>query len=447
MPALTPASTVSFGETSMPSIQILRLLTAGSVDDGKSTLIGRLLYDARVLPGDTLETLEKPENRLADGSVNLALLTDGLRAEREQGITIDVAHRYFATARRKFIVADTPGHVQYTRNMVTGASNADLAILLVDARHGIQEQTRRHAFVASLLGIRQLVVAVNKIDLVDWSEDVFTSLRCDFEAFVPQLSSIHPGAPAPILHFIPLSALRGDNVVHPSSHLPWYQGPTLLELLETVSVESEAAQEPRFPIQLVIRPQSPEHPDYRGYAGRVASGIFAVGDAVVAHPSGLESRISGIDGMAGPQTESFAGQSVTLLLEDELDLSRGDLLSVVGKGQPLDLEEGRAWIAWMDGKPGRPGGRYLARLGTRTVRVRLEAVESVLDIETLQEIPGGRELRLNDIAKVNLRFASPLPADPYAQNRRTGAFILIDEGSNLTVAAGTLLEATNSVQE
>ena len=422
------------------AIQILRFLTCGSVDDGKSTLIGRLLYDARALPRDTLDYLEKPENRLADGSVNLALLTDGLRAEREQGITIDVAHKYFATDRRKFIVADAPGHVQYTRNMVTGASDADLAIVLVDARHGVIEQTRRHSFIAALLGIRHVVVAVNKIDLVGWDQAAFERIRADFQAFQPTLEGIHGVAPS--VAFIPLSALRGDNVVHRSENLGWYDGPPLLEVLESVPVETGAETgEPRFPIQLVIRPQSPEHPDYRGYAGRVASGIFRVGDRIVAHPGGHESRLSGIDGLDGPLQEVFAGQSATLLLEDDLDLSRGDLLAVEGKDQPRDLDNAQAWICWMDGKAAKVGGRYLLRLATRTVRARIESVESILDIETLQQGAGDRDLRLNDIARVELLFASPLPGDPYAKNRRTGAFILVDEGTNLTVAAGTILHS------
>jgi len=420
--------------------QILRFLTAGSVDDGKSTLIGRILYDARALPGDTLEYLDRPENLLPDGTVNLALLTDGLRAEREQGITIDVAHKYFATPRRKFIVADTPGHVQYTRNMVTGASNSDLAILLVDARQGVVEQTRRHAFVAALLGIRHLVVAINKIDLVGWSQETFDAIRTDFLTFVPTLASVHPGAPAPSIDFIPLSALRGDNVVLRSDNTPWYDGPALLDLLETVSVADDAAlEEPRFPVQLVIRPQSEEHHDYRGYAGRVSSGIFRVGDRVVSHPAGHESRISAIDGPAGSLTEAFAGQSVTILLENDIDISRGDLLAVADKGQPDNLDTAHAWVAWMDAKPGKEGGRFLARLGTRTVRARIEAIESILDIETLQEGPADRDLKLNDIARVRLQLASPLPSDPYAKSPRTGAFVLIDEGSNLTVAGGAVL--------
>lgn len=411
---------------------ILRFLTAGSVDDGKSTLIGRLLFDTRSLPGDTLEYLENPVHRLPDGSVNLALLTDGLRAEREQGITIDIAHKYFATAKRKFIISDAPGHVQYTRNMVTGASNADLVVILIDARHGVIEQTRRHSFLASLLGIRHLVVAVNKIDLADWSELRFHEIRKDYLSFSERFGERE-------ITFIPVSALRGDNVVHRSEHLAWYQGPTLLEILESVQVNEELQTAPaRFPIQYVIRPQSPEYPDYRGYAGRVATGRFQVGDAIVAHPSGASSRLKAIDGPQGPQSIAYAGDSVTLLLEDEIDIARGDLLAVAN-AEPQHYENLKAWICWMDHKAGRQGGRYLLRTSTRTTRAILESVENVIDIATLQEGAGDTDLKLNDIARVVLRLASPLPADPYAQNRKTGAFILIDEGTNQTAAAGVIL--------
>jgi sulfate adenylyltransferase subunit 1 len=426
----------------MSQIQILRFLTAGSVDDGKSTLIGRLLYDCRALPGDTLEYLEKPTNRLPDGSVNLALLTDGLRAEREQGITIDIAHKYFATPRRKFIIADAPGHVQYTRNMVTGASNSDLAIILIDARHGVIEQTRRHTFIASLLGIRHLVVAVNKIDLVGWSQDVFEKIKTDYSQFLPSLQNIHRTAVEQSVHFIPLSALQGDNVVNTSNNLSWYEGPTLLQILEDTPVHEEVnLVDPRFPIQSVIRPQSPEYPDYRGFAGRVASGIFKVGQPVVALPSGASSTIKTIDGLAGAQQEAFAGQSVTITLKDEIDISRGDQLVVESGSQPQVLQKVEAWINWMDHKNAKLGGRYLLRQTTRNVRAILDNVESVLDIATLSEGEGNKDLKLNDIARVQLRLASPIAADTYANNRKTGAFILIDEGSNLTVAAGVILGA------
>lgn len=419
----------------MSDIQILRFLTAGSVDDGKSTLIGRLLFDTRSLPGDTLEYLENPIHRLPDGTVNLALLTDGLRSEREQGITIDIAHKYFATAKRKFIISDAPGHVQYTRNMVTGASNADLVVILVDARHGVIEQTRRHSYLASLLGIRHLVVAVNKIDLVDWSEQRFNEIRTDYLQFAQRLGKS-------TISFIPLSALKGDNVVHRSEALSWYQGPTLLEILENSPVHEEVNwSDPRFPIQYVIRPQSPEYPDYRGYAGRVASGAFRVGDPVIAEPSGLTSHIKAIDGLQGPQTKAYAGQSVTLLLEDEIDIARGDLLTVAGQNAPALYENLSAQLCWMDQKAGRQGGRYLLRTSTRTTRVILESVESVLDIATLEDGDGDTDLKLNDIARVELRLAAALPADPYESNRKTGAFILIDEGTNQTAAAGVILGA------
>jgi len=417
----------------MSDINILRFLTAGSVDDGKSTLIGRLLFDTRSLPGDTLEYLENPIHRLPDGTVNLALLTDGLRAEREQGITIDIAHKYFQTAKRKFIISDAPGHVQYTRNMVTGASNADLVVILVDARHGVIEQTRRHSYLASLLGIRHLVVAVNKIDLMDWSEARFEEIRTDYLKFAERFGKRN-------ISFIPLSALKGDNVVNRSEHLAWYLGPTLLEILESAPVHEEInLEDPRFSIQYVVRPQSPEFPDYRGYAGRVSSGIFRVGDAVVAQPSGLSSHIKAIDGLAGSQSEAFAGQSVTILLNDEIDIARGDMLTVAGQSSPELYSKIEAQICWMDQKAGRLGGRYLLRSGTRTSRTLLESVESVLDIATLEEGPGETDLKLNDIARVELRLPAPLPADPYESNRKTGAFILIDEGTNQTVAAGVIL--------
>jgi len=426
----------------MSEIQILRFLTAGSVDDGKSTLIGRLLYDCRALPGDTLEYLEKPSNLLPDGSVNLALLTDGLRAEREQGITIDIAHKYFQTSKRKFIIADAPGHVQYTRNMVTGASNADLVVILIDARHGVIEQTRRHSFIAALLGIKHFVVAVNKIDLVNWDESVYNKIKADYESFLPELDSIHAETTKRNVHFIPLSALRGDNVVNASADLAWYKGPTLLDLLESAPVHEDAnLTDPRFPIQLVIRPQSPEYPDYRGFGGRVASGIFKVGQPIIAQPSGLTSHIKAIDGLQGSQTEAFAGQSVTITLEDEIDISRGDLLTVAEESQPIILNKLEAWICWTDHKAARLGGRYLLRQTSRTVRTILDTVESVLDIATLKQGEGNKDLKLNDIARVELRLASPVAADTYANNRKTGAFILIDEGTNLTVAAGVILGA------
>jgi len=425
----------------MSDIQILRFLTAGSVDDGKSTLIGRLLFDTRSLPGDTLEYLENPSHRLPDGSINLALLTDGLRSEREQGITIDVAHKYFATAKRKFIISDAPGHVQYTRNMVTGASNADLVIILVDARHGVIEQTRRHSYLTSLLGIRHIIVAVNKIDLVDWSAEKFQSIQADYLKFAERLGKRS-------ISFIPLSALTGDNVVDPSERLPWYQGPTLLELLESVPVQEDVnLEDPRFPIQYVIRPQSPQYPDYRGYAGRIASGIFHVGDPVIAAPSGLTSHIKAIDGLEGVQETAFAGQSVTFLLTDEIDIGRGDLLSVAGLNQPALYEKLAAQVCWMDQKTGRQGGRYLLRTSTRTTRVILMNVKSVLDIATLEEGPGDKDLKLNDIARVQLQLASPLSGDPYEINRKTGAFILIDEGSNQTAAAGVIVGSLEKESE
>ena len=326
--------------------------------------------------------------------------------------------------------------------MVTGASNSDLVVILIDARHGVIEQTRRHSFIAALLGIKHFVVAINKIDLMNWDESVFNKIKADYQSFLPQLDSIHNESAQRSVHFIPLSALRGDNVVNSSAELAWYKGPTLLEILENAPVQEDAnLTDPRFPIQLVIRPQSPEYPDYRGFAGRVASGVFKVGQGIVAQPSGLTSHIKSIDGLQGPQGEAFAGQSVTITLADEIDISRGDLLTVADESQPVNYQKVEAWICWTDHKAARLGGRYLLRQTSRTVRTILDTVESILDIATLQEAEGEKELKLNDIARVELRLASPIAADPYVSNRKTGAFILIDEGTNLTVAAGVILGA------
>jgi sulfate adenylyltransferase large subunit len=409
---------------------MLRLATSGSVDDGKSTLIGRLLFDSKQVLTDQLEHVERVSEKRGDGYVNLALLTDGLRAEREQGITIDVAYRYFQTTRRKFIIADTPGHTQYTRNMVTGASTADLSIVLVDARSGVVEQSKRHAYIASLLRIPHLVVAVNKMDLVDFDEAVFHSIRSDFSAFAEGLGLTE-------ITYVPLSALEGDNVVDRSERTPWYDGPSLLEHLEQVEVASDRnLDDLRLPVQWVIRPQSAEHHDYRGYAGRLASGVLSPGDEVVVLPSGRRSRVQSLEGPDGELGEAFAPMSVTVQLEDEIDVSRGDLIA--GPGAPEAVRELTADVCWMTDAPLNPRGRYALKHTTRTVRAIVEEVESKVDIHTLRHEPA-QGLELNDIGRVTLRLSAPLAADPYARNRDTGSFILIDESTNDTVGAGMVV--------
>jgi bifunctional enzyme CysN/CysC len=415
---------------------ILRIATAGSVDDGKSTLIGRLLYDSKAVFEDQYEAVE----RASKGDyVDLALLTDGLRAEREQGITIDVAYRYFSTPRRTFILADTPGHVQYTRNMVTGASTADLAIVLVDARKGMLEQSRRHAFLASLLRVPHLVVAVNKMDLVDWSEDVYESIRDEFTSFAAKLN-------VPDLTVVPISALHGDNVVTRSPKAPWYEGPSLLHHLEHVHVASDRnLVDARFPVQYVVRPQflGPENAafhDYRGYAGTVASGVLRPGDEVQVLPSGLTTTIAGIDGPRGPVQEAFAPMAVTVRLADDLDVSRGDLLCRPANA-PQATQDLDALVCWMADEPLRPRQRIAIKHTTRTVRGMVKELQYRLDVNTLHRDQDAGELGLNDIGRVKLRTTQPLFVDDYARNRVTGRFILIDEATNATVGAGMLTPA------
>jgi bifunctional enzyme CysN/CysC len=400
---------------------LLRLATAGSVDDGKSTLIGRLLHDAKAILADQYADLNG-----RDGELDLSRLTDGLRAEREQGITIDVAYRYFATPARDFILADTPGHVQYTRNMVTGASTADVAIVLVDARHGVVEQTKRHAFIASLLGIPHLVVAVNKMDLVEYSEERFDEIVRDFSAFRGQLSSRD-------IAYIPISALVGDNVVDPSEAMPWYAGEPLLRHLEAIDpADDRNLEDLRFPVQLVIRS---EGNDYRGYAGQVASGVVRPGDRVRVLPSGVESTVAAVETLDGPLEEAFPPQSVTVRLADDIDASRGDVL--VAADAPVEgVRELEADVCWFADRPLRPGSRYLLKHLTQTVDAAVDAILDQVDIHTLQRGPAPAELGLNDIGRVRLRTRRPLIADPYARNRVTGAFILIDEATNDTVAGG-----------
>ncbi|MGY1732190.1 sulfate adenylyltransferase subunit 1 [Geodermatophilus sp. SYSU D01045] len=407
---------------------ILRIATAGSVDDGKSTLIGRLLYDSKAVFEDQYAAIE----RASKGDyVDLALLTDGLRAEREQGITIDVAYRYFSTPRRTFILADTPGHVQYTRNMVTGASTADLAIVLVDARKGLVEQSRRHAFLASLLRVPHLVVAVNKMDLVDWSEDVYERIRDEFTAFATKLS-IHD------LTVVPISALHGDNVVTRSENTPWYGGPSLLHHLEHVHVAGDRnLVDTRFPVQYVIRPQSDAHHDYRGYAGTVASGVLRPGDEVQVLPSGLTTTIAGIDGPRGPVAEAFPPMSVTVRLADDVDVSRGDLVCRPGN-VPQVTQDLDALVCWMAEEPLRPRQRLAVKHTTRTVRAMVKELTYRLDVNTLHRDLEATELGLNDIGRVKLRTTQPLFVDDYNSNRVTGRFILVDEATNATVGAGML---------
>jgi len=410
---------------------ILRIATAGSVDDGKSTLIGRLLYDSKAVFEDQYAAVE----RASKGDfVDLALLTDGLRAEREQGITIDVAYRYFSTPRRTFILADTPGHVQYTRNMVTGASTADLAIVLVDARKGMLEQSRRHAFLASLLRVPHLVVAVNKMDLVDWSEATYEAIRDEFTAFAAKLD-------VPDLTVVPISALNGDNVVTRSSNTPWYQGPSLLHHLENVHVASDRnLVDARFPVQYVVRPQSDAHHDYRGYAGTVASGVLRPGEEIQVLPSGLTTTIAAIDGPRGPLDEAFSPMAVTVRLTDDLDVSRGDLLCRPANA-PRATQDVDALVCWMAEEPLRPRQRLAIKHTTRTVRAMVKELPYRLDVNTLHREPEAGELGLNDIGRVRLRTTQPLFVDDYARNRVTGRFILIDEATNATVGAGMLTPA------
>jgi bifunctional enzyme CysN/CysC len=415
-------------------MDLLRFATAGSVDDGKSTLIGRLLYDTKSIFVDQLESVEAVSAARGDEYTNLALLTDGLRAEREQGITIDVAYRYFATPRRKFIIADTPGHLQYTRNMVTGASTADLALVLVDARKGLVEQSRRHAFLCSLLRVPHLVLCVNKMDLVDWSEGAFRSIVDDFTAFAGKLD-----IPDPVV--IPISALRGDNIVIRSENTPWYEGPALLDHLERVSVDADHdAAGARFPVQYVIRPQSSKYPDYRGYAGRVASGVLRPGDEVVVLPSGLTSRIAAIETADGPVAEAVASMSVTIRLTDQLDIARGDLICL-SDGAPRPSQDIDALICWLDeSAPLEPGRRYGVKHTTRSARAVVKQLHYRLDVNTLSRDTSAQRLELNEIGRVRLRTTAPLLADPYHRNRTTGGFIVVDETTNRTVGAAMIVD-------
>jgi sulfate adenylyltransferase large subunit len=413
--------------------ELVRIATAGSVDDGKSTLIGRLLHDSKSILEDQLTHVQQTSERRGDGYLNLALLTDGLRAEREQGITIDVAYRYFQTPRRKFIIADTPGHEQYTRNMVTGASTADLSIVLVDARNGVSEQTRRHAYISSLLRIPHVVVCVNKMDLVGYDEDVFYEILEDLSDWAARLQ-------IPDMTFIPISALHGDNVVERSQAMGWYGAAPLLYHLEHVVIAPDRnLNDVRFPVQWVIRPMSEGHHDYRGYAGQVAGGVLSPGSEVVALPGGHRTKIAAIDSYSGELEVAFPTMSVALRLADEIDVSRGDMI-VAPEDQPVSARELEATICWMSDQPMQPRGRYTIKHTTRSARAVVDRVEHRIDVNTLDQVPA-TQLALNEIGRVRLRCSTPLVVDPYIRNRTTGSFILIDESTNDTVAGGMIISA------
>ena len=423
------AITQAFGDTDMP---LLRFVTAGSVDDGKSTLIGRLLYDSKGIFEDQLEAVERTSRESGLDHVNLALLTDGLRAEREQGITIDVAYRYFATPRRKFIIADCPGHVQYTRNMVTGASTADLALILVDARNGVVEQTRRHAYLTSLLGIKELVLCVNKMDLVDYEQAAFEAIREEFDAFAQGLDARRVTA-------IPLSALKGDNVVEPSIRMPWTDAPPLLRFLEEVEAGPDRNLEHRrFPVQTVIRPMSADHPDYRGYAGSVAGGVYHPGDEVLVLPAGRRTRVASIDTLEGELEEAAAPLAVTLRLSDDLDVSRGHMIADP-EHPPTASQQFDATVCWMSDQGAlAPGRSYWLKHTTHRVRARVAALDYRVDVNTLEHDSEAGSLTLNEIGRACLRTTEPIFIDAYAENRATGSFVLIDETTNNTVGAGLI---------
>jgi len=413
-------------------MDLLRFITAGSVDDGKSTLIGRLLYDSKSIFEDQLESIERTSEMRGDDHLNLALLTDGLRAEREQGITIDVAYRYFSTPKRKFIIADAPGHIQYTRNMVTGASNCELGIVLIDARHGIVEQTKRHTFIINLLGIKHLIVAINKMDLVDFSEERFNEIRNDFEAFSSKLQ-------IPDIRFIPMSALHGDNVVDRSDKTPWFKGGTLLYNLENIHISSDSNMvDCRFPVQYVIRPQSEKYPDYRAYAGQVAGGVFKKGDEVVLLPSGFTSTIESIDSADGELDKAYFPIACSIRLKDELDLSRGGMIAKVDN-QPRATQDLDVMICWFNEQPLQLRGKYSIRHTTQEARCIVKEISYKININTLHRIEDDLSIGMNDIGRVKLRSTVPLFCDPYSRNRQTGSLILVNEFTNETVGAAMIL--------
>lgn len=412
--------------------ELLRFTTAGSVDDGKSTLIGRLLLDSKAIFADQMEAIERVSKRRGEEQVNLALITDGLKAEREQGITIDVAYRYFSTPKRKFIIGDTPGHIQYTRNMVTGASTANAAVILIDARHGIVEQTVRHVFIASLLHIPHIIVCINKMDMVGYQHIVFENIKTDFEKVQSKMDIRD-------VSFIPISALKGDNVVDPSTNMDWYMGPSLLYKLETIPIASDFNRiDPRFPVQYIIRPNATEYHDYRGYAGRIEGGVFHRGDQVMILPSNLTSRIKSIDTYNGSCNEAFSPQSVTITLEDDIDISRGDMIvnkdNLPHAGQDIDL-----MLCWLNEKPMVPGGKYLLRHTSKEVRCVIKEIDYKININTLENDYIDKILKMNDIARIKIRSSKPLFYDPYKKNRITGSLVLIDEGTNETIGAGMII--------
>lgn len=412
--------------------QLLRFTTAGSVDDGKSTLIGRLLYDSKSIFEDQLEAIENTSKQKGHEGVDLALFTDGLRDEREQGITIDVAYRYFTTPKRKFIIADTPGHIQYTRNMVTGASTANAAIILVDARHGVIEQTKRHAFIASLLQIPHIIVCINKMDLVEFKEEAYNNVIRQFEEFSSKLL-------VKDVRFIPISALLGDNVVNRSENMTWYQGAPLLHTLETMHISSDINKvDARFPVQTVLRPQSDKYRDYRGYAGRVASGVFRNGDEVTVLPSGFTSKIKSIDTISGELDEAFAPMSVSITLEDDIDISRGDMIAR-SNNKPEPSQDVEAMLCWLHNDPAKPRAKYSIRHTSNEQKAMIKEVIYKIDINTLNREPEDLDMGMNDICKVKIRTTKPLLVDSYRENRTTGSFILVDENTNETVAAGMIV--------
>lgn len=409
-------------------MDLLRFITAGSVDDGKSTLIGRLLFDSKSIMIDQLEALGKQSKNKQDGEIDLALLTDGLRAEREQGITIDVAYKYFSTPKRKFIIADAPGHIQYTRNMVTGASNSDLIVILVDARNGVVEQTRRHSIIASLLAIPHVVVAINKMDLVGNSQDIYNNIVIEYAEVAKSLGLKD-------VKYLPISAISGDNIVEKSSNFSWYEGDSLLHILENIEVQNDInLTDARFPVQYVIRPQTKELHDYRGYAGKIISGIYRVGDTVTIQPAGLKTKIVGLESNGVKTEEAFAPQSVVMLLADDIDISRGDIIVKEDNNTKIE-QEFEALICWMDSKPLIPGNKYLLQLNSRRVRSIVREIEYKLDVNSLLKEPSPAQADLNDVIKATIKTASPLPHDLYSVLRQNGGAILIDETSNVTVGA------------
>lgn len=422
-----------FNANSYLNMELLRFTTAGSVDDGKSTLIGRLLYDSKSIFEDQLENIKATSERRGESTVNLALLTDGLKAEREQGITIDVAYRYFSTPKRKFIIADTPGHIQYTRNMVTGASTANLAIILVDARQGIVEQTRRHSIIASLLGIPHIAVCINKMDLVDYSEARYNEIIEEYREFATRLKTKD-------IHFIPISALNGDNVVNRSTNTPWYEGVTLMYLLENIHIASDINHiDFRFPVQFVIRPYNDNFHDYRGYAGRLSSGVIRPGDTVVALPSGMTTKVKSVELDGQQLAEAFAPMSVTVQLEDDVDISRGDMLVREGNQtrQGQDIE---AMVCWMSDKPIQLNGKYSIKHTSKETRAVVKEIKYKMDINSLHRITENASIGMNDVGRISIRTTSPLFYDAYTKNRDTGSFILIDEATNITVGACMIID-------